>query len=99
MVQHSGAPLLSLGEVQHSPPYPGSEKRVQQHHLWCNNNPMQESLLGQWDTWREAGVSRGMKMGQDRGLRLYDVHGVHWLMGLSVYMGSRGNEADVSLEG
>lgn len=98
-VQHSGAPLHSVGAGRRAPPSPGSETRVWQHHRGCNNNPTLRLLLGQRDTTREAGEGEGTRTGQARGLRLGDDRGVVWVTRPSVCMASRGIEGDVSPEG
>lgn len=99
MVQHSGAPLLSVGAGRRAPPFPGSEIRAQQLHRGSNNNPMLQPLLGRWD--REGGVGEGggMKMEQGHGLTLCHGLGVQPRMGVSVCMGSGGNGGDVIPEG
>lgn len=91
MVQHSGAPLLSVGAGQRAPSSPGSEIRAQQHHQGSNNNPMLQPLLDRWDTAEEVGEGEGMKMRQGHGLGLCH--------GLSVCMESGGNGEDASPEG
>lgn len=99
MVQHSGAPLLSVGAGRRAPPSPGSEIRVWQLHRGSNNNPMLWHLLGRWDREGEVGEVEEMKTGPGRGLILCHGPGAELVMGLSVCMESGGNGGGGSPEG